>query len=208
MMSNTLILESLANANNMMFGQRISLYIENAGISKTWLAAKLGISKQALNYLLKHSPKAKFVDELSEVLGLNPEWVEKGVGDPWGCLQKNILPTNEKNSFLTKKEFFKKLHSGRETLESFVKNLIAYKIEDDSSFPPFIEGSILTFDPAKKPKHGDHVLLIIDNDLFVREYIVDGENVCYKANNSEYKTFINPDATLLGVLIEATYHVS
>ena len=95
-----------------------------------------------------------------------------------------------------------------EFIEIFYNNneaFTAFRLSDDSNFPPFIEGSILIFDKSKEPTTDDYVLIIIENELYVRQYSMDGFNSCYKASNNKYKTFINPKVILLGVLIEARY---
>lgn len=192
------------------FGQRIAYIIENRGLSKAWIAEKLGISKQALNYLLKHSTKPKFVDELAELLELNPDWLETGLGDPMlkniAITKPNTIPVMRSYALLNPLSKHK-----TETIEFSRDNgrdVIAYKLEDNSNFPPFIQGSVLIFDRKKQPVNGDYVLSIIESDVFVRQYLVDGDNICFKATNNDHKTFINPAAEILGVLFEARYHIS
>ena len=204
----------LNNFEDLMFGQRVAHVIETRGISKAWIADRLGISKQALNYLLKHSVKPKFVDEFSELLELDPKWLETGVGSA-------AIKSTRAKSFIastipitTKSELLKLTtdsDTDRKTIDFSCDNVeafMAYKLEDDSNFPPFIEGSILIFDTEKKPMNEDYVLVMIEQDVFVRQYLVDGKNICYKAGNGGHKTFINPTATLLGVLVEARYQIS
>ena len=215
-MINTDILgfDYLNNCENLMFGQRVAYAIRARGVSKVWVADKLGISKQALNYLLRHSIKPKFVDEFSELLGLDPKWLETGVGCP-------MVNTLTKKAFIssaipimTKLELFQpaELDMSKRELIDFscdnAKAFFAYKLDDDSSFPPFIEGSILIFDAEKQPINEDYVLVIIEQNVFVRQYLFDNKNVCYKAGNYRYPTFINPIARLLGVLVEARYQLS
>ncbi len=204
----------LKSSEYLMFGQRVAYVIETNGLSKAWIAEKLGISKQALNYLLKHSANPKFVDEFAELLKLDPHWLETGEGSPSIRAKENQQSTATTLSVITKVELLAHTRSSgnnRETIEFSRGNadeFTAYKLEDDSNFPPFIEGSILIFDTKQQPKNEDFVLLIIENNVFVRQYLVDGDNICYKAGNGGHKTFINPTAQLLGVLVEARYQVS
>jgi hypothetical protein len=215
-MINTGILnfEYLNNFENVMFGQRVAYAIGARGVSKVWVADKLGISKQALNYLLKHSVKPKFVDEFSELLSLDPKWLETGAGCPVVSTIKEKVFIPSAIPIMTKLELFQpeKLDMSKRELIDFPcdneKAFFAYKLDDDSSFPPFIEGSILIFDAAKQPMNEDYVLAIIEQDVFVRQYLFDNKNVCYKAGNYRYPTFINPLARLLGVLVEARYQLS
>lgn len=208
-----LIIENPQNAEAMIFGSRIAYAIEKNGLSKAWIADRLGISKQALNYLLKHATKPKFVDELAEILNLNPEWVEKGVGTPRArhkiiSSQINKIPLLTKDILLKKTKDSWREQNTVEFSNANTENFIAYPLDDNSNFPPFIQGSILIFDITKQPKNEDYVLLIIENEAMVRQYLVDGNNICYKASDVGHKTFINPNAELMGVLVEARYQIS
>lgn len=204
----------LKSFEHLMFGQRVAYVIETRGLSKAWVAEKLGISKQALNYLLKHSINPKFVDEFAELLKLDLKWLETGEGSPSIRSIDTQQPVATSIPIITKAELLtptKSSGKARETIDfsrSNIETFTAYKLEDDSNFPPFIEGSILIFDTKKQPKNEDFVLSIIEKDVFVRQYLVDGNNICYKAGNGGHKTFINPKATLLGVLVEARYQIS
>lgn len=197
---------------NSSFGERISNIIEERGVSKAWIAEKLGISKQALNYLLKHSLAPKFVDEFAELLNLNPCWIEMGFGEPF----PSSVETDQtvKMPVLTNAEILNHIAGhieGRQYIDLSKKSAgsaLVYQLNDNSNFPPFIPGSILIFDIKRQPVHGDYVLLIIDHDVFVRQYVLDGKNVCYKASNIEHKTYINVDAQLIGVLLEARYQIN
>lgn len=213
--SDTLIIETPKNATELTFGRRVACIIENSGLSKAWVAERLGISKQALNYLLKDAIKPKFVDELAEILGLNAEWIEKGSGSPWGSKKSQVTSSSQQIPVLTKKDLLKKRIGSWESNTTidiagmYLENFIAYKLEDDSSFPPFIRNSILIFNIEKQPQSEDYVLLLMENDVFVRQFLVDGNIICYKSSNPGYKTFINPDGIqLLGVLTEARYQVN
>lgn len=204
----------LKSFEHLMFGQRVAYVIETSGLSKAWIADKLGISKQALNYLLKHAINPKFVDEFADLLKLDPKWLETGEGSPSIRMKETrqsavkTIPIVTKADLLSPTKSFDKSRKTIEFSRNNVETFTAYKLEDDSNFPPFIEGSILIFDTTKQPENEDFVLLIIENDVFVRQYVIDGNNICYKAGNGEHKLFINPKVTLLGVLVEARYQIS
>lgn len=201
----------------LRFGDRIEFLIEKRGISKNWLAQKMGISKQALNYLIKHSTKAKYIDSIAEILSANPSWIEFGTGDPFfieADLQKaqvSKLRVYDSNATLfTLKE--KHQDIGQEFIEFKdmpISNYIAYLISDDSLFPPFIDGSVLIFDKKKPPSNGDYVLLAIGDrqSLIARKYSKDGDSICFQSNNPNYQSLNGVDAVILGVLIEARYQL-
>ena len=213
--ANNLEINYAKNFDDLMFGQRVAFIIESKGVSKAWIADKLGISKQALNYLLRHSTKPKFVDEFAELLELSPEWLETGIGRP--SINNNVsiasqgahtIPVRTKTELINSTEDLEAHKESIDFSRDNAKHVIAYKLDDNSNFPPFIQGSILIFDTKKQPVNGDYVLLIIEGDVFVRQYLVDGKNSCYKASSGDHKTFINPTAELLGVLFEARYQIN
>lgn len=200
-------------SENFMFGQRVNYIIEKQGLSKAWVAERLGISKQALNYLLKHSVKPKFIDEFSELFGLSSDWLEKGIGLPYqstypsNYVLKNVIPVLTKSELLDASSVSVNgvtIDFSRGDFEYF----IAYKLDDDSNFPPFIEGSILIFDTREQPISSDYVLIVVNGEVMVRQYLIDGKNRCYKAIGAVHKTFINPvSVKLVGVLFEARYQL-
>lgn len=193
------------------FGERISRIIEMRGLSKAWIAEQLGISKQALNYLLKHSPKPKFIDELAELLEVSPEWLEYGVDTQ--AMEEEKKSSISKLYILSEHDILKEKLSKNEGnhidfINKKIEDYLAFQLADNSNFPPFIKNSILIFDTKKKPTHTDYVLIIIEDKVHVRQFLVDGTDVCYQASNRTYKTFINPSLKILGVLHEARYIVS
>lgn len=199
----------------MKFGERIEFLIEKKGVSRLWIADRLGVTKQALNYLLKHASKPKFIDELAEIMGANPSWIEFGEGVPFNNTKKII------NSGFSKLE----IHDSLSILSSFkgdeseyqkelmdysnenIENIVAYKIPNDSVFPPFMENTILIFDKTKSPSNGDYVLIIVDENesVLVRQYSQDGNDIYFLSKNSAYKSLVNIKASIIGVLIEARY---
>lgn len=198
----------LQNIEKLSFGQRIAYIIETRGISKAWVAERLGISKQALNYLLKHSIKPKFVDEFAELLQLDPKWLEEGIGTPLVNTKRTLV--NTRLPIVTKATLLGQAGGKKGTIDfthHHMEAYIAYKLEDDANFPPFIAESILIFNTEKPPIHEDYVLFKIEDEVFVRQYLIDGKDICYRASNSLHKTFINPKTMILGVLVEVRYQL-
>lgn len=201
----------------LSFGERIHYLIEKRGISKNWLADQLGISKQALNYLINHSSKPKYIDQLAQILNARPEWLEQGIGSPFFAQIERDFFSAAKIKVYNSDMTLLMLQKGDSTEENeFIdfqcdnaNGFIAYRISNDSLFPPFIENTILIFDANKKPSNGDYVLFALDEDktLMVRKYDKDGDDIYYRANNPNYKSLTNINAVIAGVLIEARYQI-
>jgi SOS-response transcriptional repressor LexA len=208
--------EILKDAQKTKFCDRIEFLIENRGVSKSWVASRLGITKQALNYLIKHSSKPKYVDSFAEILRANPSWIEFGEGRPY----KND-PIKEQKNTLTKLKVFDSTSivsfiEGNEPEGTYdlidypegkSKDFIAYRIQNDSLFPPFLENTVLIFQKHKLPATGDYVLITLkeDDSVLVRQYSKDGKDIYFNPKNITYKSLINVDAIILGVLVEARY---
>lgn len=205
------------NDKQLSFGERIQYLIEKRGISKNWLADQLHISKQALNYLINHSSKPKYIDQLAQILNTRPEWLEKGIGSPFfASIERDFFPVTKikvYNSDMTLLMLQNEADTEEHEFIDFqcdnASGFIAYRISNDSLFPPFIENTILIFDANKKPSNGDYVLFALEKDkaLMVRKYDKDGDDVYYRANNPSYKSLTNVDAVIAGVLIEARYQI-
>lgn len=196
------------------FKDRLSYLIESKGISKSWLAEKLGISRQALNYLLKHSNKPKYVDEISDILDISPQWLETGEGTV--RLNKNtesglckIPVINDETS----SQYINGVDVGCSEyilIDGNQENFIAFKISNDSIFPPFIEGTILVFDKNIKYKHGDYLLISDkDNNFFVRKVIIEAGREKYVPSSTDlYESFSKKDSVkILGTLVQSQYNV-
>jgi len=208
--------EILKDTQSIKFCDRIDFLIESRGVSKSWVASKLGITKQALNYLIKHSSKPKYVDSFAEILRANPSWIEFGEGRPY----KND-PIEKKKNTLTKLKIFDStsiasvikgnVPEGTYDLidypEGNAENFIAYRIQNDSLFPPFLENTVLIFKKHKLPVTGDYVLITLkeDDSVLVRQYSKDGKDIYFNPKNLTYKSLVNVDAAIIGVLVEARY---
>ena len=62
------------------FASRVDLLLTSRGATKCWLAKELGISRQALNHILKHGKKPRFISELALIFNVSPKWLETGQG--------------------------------------------------------------------------------------------------------------------------------
>src|ERR1700735_1444031 len=71
-------IEETIAGEDVDFGERILMTLEYQRRSKSWLAEQIGISKQAINYLLKHSSNPKYVNEIAGALEVSPEWLLSG----------------------------------------------------------------------------------------------------------------------------------
>lgn len=182
------------SARKLTFHERLNHLIELRGVSKQWLATKLGISKQALNYLLNHAVKPKYIDEFAEYLNANPAWIETGEGPP--LLSHAMAPHDMAQvPIYTKHNILDSDASAAEKLTystTTPEQMFAYRLEDDSLFPPFMKRTILIFDNNKKPKPLDYVIML--------------DHANHLVHIAVYEEAPKQDTwTMAGVLVEARY---
>lgn len=191
------------------FGERVLMLLQQQKRSKAWLAEQIGISKQAMNYLLNCSAKPKYVNEIASALEANPEWLRTGKGtflilsnDDTGIRQIPLL--NMESIGKADQENIKPL-STITADQAYPRSCFAVTLENTSMEPTFNQGSILIFDPSKKPRGGDYIIFSVETtkQVFFRQYYSDGDDIYLKSVDTMYKNFKNEKITIHGVLIES-----
>lgn len=192
--------------NEETFSDRVLMVLHQQKRSKAWLAEQIGISKQALNYILMRSSKKKCMNEIAVALEVNPEWLKTGKG-----AMVIHLHTRSDIKFIPVLSI--------ESLASYAANTIAVSadyasdcfavvLNNHSMEPLFTSGSLLIFDPSKKAKNGDFVLFSLaqDKTIYFRQFFKEGQDYYFKAVATMYETMKHSDMTLHGVLIESRHH--
>jgi len=207
-------LEQATNSkHDIGFGGRILLVLEQQRRSKTWLAEKIGVSKQAINYLLNHSSSPKHVNEIAAALEVSPEWLLFGKGSQQFISEQDagislipVLTSNDIPTYIAhrnKKKFKEFTHiTGDSKSESYFATIL----ENSSMEPLFKLGTLLIFNSSIKPKNSDYVIFSNKNEIFFRQYYVEGKELYLKATNGMYKSFKQNDTVILGVLVESRNH--
>jgi len=199
--------EAASGESQSAFGERILMLLAQQKRSKSWLAEQIGISKQALNYLLNHSAKPKFSNEIAAVLEVSPEWLRTGKGA--------FISLINDDSHVYKIPLFGMDAIGKKENIQIVESIIAdssyplscfaVKLENASMEPNFNQDSILIFDPNKNPRSGDFIIFSVNatNQVFFRQYFSDGDDIYLKSIDAMYTNFKNEKITVHGVLIES-----
>ena len=202
--SNITIEDSLTNTDTESFSTRVEFLLQQRGTTKSWLAEKLNISRQALNQVLKHSKKPKYASEISEIFNVSPKWLRFGEGlmDLTSSAgEATLVPLYMINdSKLIKENASKNVFYDNNTNES----IFAVKIDSmPSMLPLFTKGSVLIFD-KHLPKSGDFTLFKFDNKIFIRKYIKEQNEIILKAYDEDFNPIkCSPDQYVhLGTLIE------
>jgi len=200
-----------ADTKDLTFGERILLMLEYQKKSKTWLADQIGLSKQAVNYLLKHSSTPRYVNEIAAALEISPEWLLTGkksfqiLEEQAGICRIPILATEDIPVFLKNRSSDLTNDFTHVTQRADSASCFATKLENSSMEPLFHQGTLLIFNSELKPKNGDFIIYNNkkDKEVFFRQYFIDGKDIYLKAIDTMFNNFKSTEIVTLGVLIES-----
>ena len=208
----SLVSENAATTGKLTFGDRIYMLLKQQKRSKAWLAEQVGISKQAMNYLLNHASNIKFINEIALALDVNPEWLKTGKGKLTIALHERndirhlpIMNMQDVSSLAKAKNSVK---ANKETIvvnAALSLDCFAVLLDNTSMKPLFNQGTILIFDPAKKPCNGSFVIFSIKktSEVYFRQLFVEGNNIYLKSMDVMYKNISNEKIIIHGTLIES-----
>lgn len=192
------------------FKSRVTTILENMNRSKSWLADCMGISRQALNYLLANTNGGKYTSHIAEILNINPDWLSSGEGDvTLTSGSSNTIPLLKLESVSawlngTLQDLYEVIPAEcHETSDTF-----AITLDNSSMETEFAKDSVLVFRPSANPSNGDYVLvrLNIDNqepNFIFRKYVKDGSGVYLKALDPTFRTITTQDNfDIIALLIE------
>lgn len=199
------IIESCAS--ELSFGDRVDLVLKEQRRSKVWLSEQLTISKQNLNYILRHSCKPKYLHAISESLNIQEQWLREGRGPKHidthqGYHEIPVLPMLlNQNDDQERPAPKMSLIVGKHLDPA----CFAVQLTNASMDPTFQKGTFLIFDPNRIPKDVDFVCLSLKEQqgLLFRQIHIDAGDVYFKAINKMYRIIHNEPHIIHGVLVEA-----
>jgi SOS-response transcriptional repressor LexA len=201
-----------------MLGERIKYAMSRAGMKQVELARKVGVKQQTISYLCKtNSAQSQYVVRIAEALGVNPRWLQDGVGDPHDTTVRievsgvEIRLTNL--PLLRDKEVLRWLEAGEVSSPraDFVtdrdvgKRAFGIEIRDDSMSPVLSVGDRIAIDPDCKPRPGDVVCASAAGSILVRRYREQqGGRFELVPANADWPSAASQDAdvSVIGVMVE------
>lgn len=214
MTAKTWVNTSIGNHCQMeSYSDRVEILLQQRGATKTWLARELGISRQALNQILRHNKKPKFVSEIALAFNVNPKWLGTGKGK--AQITATTYPSN--------KPFFIKVYalSDLQKVKDLkqikpVDRIIVYSEEESLSYlgvqlhnypsmvTKFPDQCVLLFEMNTKPGNGDFVLVKKGKDFLFRQYFSEGKLVVLKPLNENFESITTKvnNCVIQGVLKE------
>ncbi|GEM_PF-1756579 len=195
------------------FSQRVETLLNSRGCSKAWLANELGVSKQALNHILKHGKKPKFTSEIAILFDVNPHWLQTG---EQSLQQKlNISPSTISlyalNDIMQKNDVKNTQHIEKIFLkpENEHQHFAVLLHNYPAMTSKFEEDSILIFDENAPPKNGSYVLAKPNEDhIVLRQFFIENEKIILKPADQSFETIKCDQCEILGTLVETRMRFS
>lgn len=196
----------------LTFADRVDMLLQQRGCTKAWLARELGISRQALNQILNHNKKAKFVSEIARAFNVRPQWLTTGEGQIQSAKTKML---HEKISYINvyslsdlqvTNSISKSTPIDQITVQPNEKlNHFAIQLKNCPSMSEkFPENTILIFESKKNVDNGEFILAKIDKQILFRQYFFERDTVVLKPISQNFESIkTNLDSCkILGVLKE------
>lgn len=166
-----------------MLGERIKYALSRAGMKQVELARRVGVKQQTISYLCKtNSAQSQYVVRIAEALGVNPRWLQDGVGDPHDTsvrievsgveirLKSLPLVRDSEVSLWVEAGEISSQRVDFVTDRDTGKRAFAIEIRDDSMSPVLALGDRIAIDPECKPRPGDIVCALSAGAVLIRRY--------------------------------------
>jgi SOS-response transcriptional repressor LexA len=160
------------------YGLRLEQALKWAGISQSKLAEKLEIKQQSISHAINKGNGSEHTTSIANALGVNPNWLEKGLGNPKELTMVQSMIAQYGSSNVQEISHHNRpipvistIQAGnwREAIaqnadEYLYSNKIrsinsfALEINGKSMMPDFHEGEYIIVDPDVQPNPGDYVV--------------------------------------------------
>ena len=206
----------------MALGNRVKEARLLRGIGQVDLAKCAGVGQTAISALeQRDSETSKFTQQIAKCLGVNPDWLATGKGEP-----------DYNNAFMVQQvPLISWVHAGEwsEANDPYVvgdaetwipyavttrkdnnvtgsDRMFALRVSGVSMEPTFNEGDIIIVDPDQNPSHGSFVVVRLDDDNVAtfKQLIIEHDKRYLKALNPIWVPQLQPingNATLVGVVV-------
>lgn len=193
--------------------------LHNAKISENELSRRTGVPQQVINRILSGENKNPKIATLSPLANYFMVSISQLIGDD---IQASETKLNTQHSGWQEIPLIDWKSLGKSPLDELLSNskdklsiditpadkVFAVRMVCNSMEPKFTEGTLLIFDPYKKPSSGDFVLLhLSDNEVIVRQIFIKKGKIYKKCLNprcKDYKlTLLSQDCSYLGSLIQS-----
>lgn len=198
-----------------VLNKRLKKLLTKKRLSIKALSNKTGISVGAIQNMTSSpecNPTLEKIEQVAKALtvpisfliGESSDLVNNEIKVPvitWQNLD-NISKIEPKNDELTDNEHYVT------SFQAVPEKAFALKMQGKAMTPIFVEGTLLIFDPDKKPYDGSYGLFYIKKttSYLFRELVIDGANYYYKACNPSFDDSLNKlenDDEIIAILTRA-----
>lgn len=200
-------------------GSRIRQVLSEKGLSQAQLARLVGVKQQTISYICSPDSPAstsRYAPKIASVLGVNPTWLQSGVGGKYDLtvrielegveLRVNRVPLLNNNNVLAYLDGGQTPDSrvGLMTDATVSGKAFAVEIEGDSMRPLFRPGDRVVIDPSLRPEPGDFVLAHTQGAITFRKYRARGESFELAPMNDDWPVISSDtsDVKVVGVMVE------
>jgi len=201
-------------------GARIRRVLEEKNITQSELARLVGVKQQTISYICSpESPAAtsRYSVKISQILGVNPLWLQSGEGDRLDPMVKidlgGIDVTVTRLALLAPQDVIPHINAGgkselKEALMTDIKigeGAFAIELQGESMMPLFKEHDKVVIDLCLMPQPGDYVAVSVDGVVAFRKYRqTTSSSFELVPNNSDWPIIrsTDGDVKVIGVMVE------
>lgn len=201
-------------------GARIRQVLAQKGMTQAQLARLVGVKQQTISYICAADSQAstsRYAAKIAEVLGVNPTWLQTGIGDQYDPtvrieLEGVELMVSRVPLLFGAADVLAQLagqtperRQGLMTDADVGGRSFAIEIEGDSMRPLFRPGDRVVIDPDLLPEPGDFVAAHMDGAIYFRKFRVrDGVEFELVPLNDDWPVIrsSNGEIKILGVMAE------
>ncbi|MEG3638058.1 LexA family protein [Magnetococcus sp. PR-3] len=197
-------------------GDRLCQALDQAGMSQSELARRVGIRPQTVQHVCAgHTKRSGYTAEFAQVLGVRPEWLAIGKGplrelmpgDPNRMVrQLPVLNWSDVMSWVQTSlvEMDAELQESVEVTKAFGENAYALRVHGDSMEPKVPEGSTILVDPSCVAENNYLVVVHLEGEpeATFKQLVLEGGARYLKPLNPRYPIvdLSHHRYTLLGVV--------
>ena len=207
---------SMTTALSLKIKHSLEVLTEMHGISEAELCRKLDISQSTLNRLItgaKHDPRASTLTEIAQFFNISMDQLlgNKPITQSSSPTAFDTLPSIP---LLEWENCMERPKITPSTWKNWIvadaaknpESCFAIKVEGESMWPKFIEGTTLIVDTSQPPKHRDFVIAYVhkEKEITFKQYIEEKSTRLLKPVNPAFASRVLTDKDkIIGTVIQA-----
>ncbi|MFW6342882.1 MAG: LexA family protein [Halothiobacillaceae bacterium] len=201
------------------FSDNLVQALQEAGLSQSDLARRIGVKPQAVQYLCNPANNArgsKYLHQIARELGVREDWLLTGRGPKDRRAQQNYMPGPSIRGTVPVISWVQAgsmtevidLHEPGfadewvETTAPIHDHTFALRVQGDSMAPEFPDGTIIVVEPEMDWSPGDYVIAKNGGEATFKQLVQDGPDLYLKPLNDRYPIKPLGESVVIGVVRE------